>query len=150
MKTLLAIIVVALAYLLSSNEAHAKVSFEAEKTCIASAIYHEARGEPLEGMIAVANVIVNRMESRRFPATACKVVHQRKQFSWTLFPSKLGPIEDFRNTDILKIAELALLGKLIDYTNGATHYHANYVSPYWKHTKTYTVTIGNHIFYRWK
>jgi spore germination cell wall hydrolase CwlJ-like protein len=149
MKTLLAIIVVAIAYLLASDEAHAKVSFEAEKTCIATAIYHEARGEPLEGMIAVANVIVNRMESRRFPSTACKVVYQRKQFSWTLFPSKLEPVEDFRNTDILKIAELALLGKLIDYTNGATHYHANYVKPYWKHTKTHTVTIGNHIFYRW-
>ena len=150
MKTLLAIIVVALAYLLASDEAHAKVSFEAEKTCIATAIYHEARGEPLEGMIAVANVIVNRMESRWFPSTACKVVYQRKQFSWTLFPSKLEPVEDFRNTDILKIAELALLGRLIDYTNGATHYHANYVRPYWKHTKTHTVTIGNHIFYRWK
>jgi len=150
MKTLLAIIVVAIAYLLASDEAHAKVSFEAEKTCIATAIYHEARGEPLEGMIAVANVIVNRMGSRRFPSTACKVVYQRKQFSWTLFPSKLEPVEDFRNTDILKIAELALLGKLIDYTNGATHYHANYVNPYWASSKSYSVTIGNHIFYRWR
>jgi N-acetylmuramoyl-L-alanine amidase len=149
MKTLLAITVVVIAYLLASNEAHAG-TFEAEKTCIATAIYHEARGEPLEGMIAVANVIVNRMKSQWFPTKACDVVYQRKQFSWTLFPSKLEPVEDFRNTDILKIAELALLGKLIDYTNGATHYHANYVRPYWKHTKTYTVTIGNHIFYRWK
>ena len=149
MKTLLAITVIAIAYLLASDEAKAG-SFEAEKTCIATAIYHEARGEPLEGMVAVANVIVNRMKSRRFPAKACDVVYQRKQFSWTLFPSKLEPIEDFRNADILKVAELALLGKLVDYTNGATHYHANYVNPYWKHTKTYTVTIGNHIFYRWK
>jgi spore germination cell wall hydrolase CwlJ-like protein len=149
MKTLLAITVIVMAYLLASDEAHAG-TFKAEKTCIATAIYHEARGEPLEGMIAVANVIVNRMKSKRFPAKACDVVYQRKQFSWTLFPSKLEPIEDFRNADILKIAELALLGKLVDYTNGATHYHANYVKPYWKHTKTHTVTIGNHIFYRWK
>jgi N-acetylmuramoyl-L-alanine amidase len=147
MKTLLAITVVALAYLLASNEAHA-VTFKAEKTCIATAIYHEARGEPLEGMIAVANVIVNRMKSQRFPAKACDVVYQRKQFSWTLFPSKLKPVEDFRNADILKVAELALLGKLIDYTNGATHYHANYVNPYWASSKRHTVTIGNHIFYR--
>ena len=149
MKTLLAITVIALAYLLASDEAHAG-TLEAEKTCIATAIYHEARGEPLEGMIAVANVIVNRMKSQWFPSTACGVVYQRKQFSWTLFPSKLVPVVDFRNAHIMKIAELAMLGRLIDYTSGATHYHANYVSPYWKHTKTYTVTIGNHIFYRWK
>jgi spore germination cell wall hydrolase CwlJ-like protein len=149
MKTLLAITVVVIAYLLSSNEAKAG-SFEAEKTCIATAIYHEARGEPLEGMIAVANVIVNRMKSQWFPAKACAVVYQRKQFSWTLFPSKLEPVVDYGNDAVLKIAELALLGRLIDYTNGATHYHANYVRPYWKHTKTHTVTIGNHIFYRWR
>jgi spore germination cell wall hydrolase CwlJ-like protein len=148
MKTLLAITVIALAYLCASNEAYA--SLMDEKTCIATAIYHEARGEPLEGMIAVANVIVNRMKSQWFPSTACGVVYQRKQFSWTLFPSKLVPVVDFRNAHIMKIAELAMLGRLIDYTSGATHYHADYVSPYWKHTKTHTVTIGNHIFYRWK
>jgi spore germination cell wall hydrolase CwlJ-like protein len=149
MKTLLAITVVAMAYLLASDEAEAS-SFEAEKTCVATAIYHEARGEPLEGMIAVANVIVNRMKSGLFPDKACAVVYQRKQFSWTLFPSKLEPVVDFGSSAIMKIAELALLGRLVDYTNGATHYHTTAIRPYWQHTKTYTVTIGNHIFYRWK
>lgn len=149
MKTLLVITVIVMAYLLASDEAHAG-TLEAEKTCIATAIYHEARGESLLGQIAVANVIVNRMKSQWFPSTACGVVYQRKQFSWTLFPSKLVPVADFRNAHIMKIAELAMLGRLIDYTSGATHYHTTAVKPYWKHTKTYTVTIGNHIFYRWK
>jgi spore germination cell wall hydrolase CwlJ-like protein len=149
MKTLLVITVIALAYLLASDEAHAGTR-EAEKTCIATAIYHEARGESLLGQVAVANVIINRMKSQWFPATACDVVYQRKQFSWTLFPSKLEPVVDYGSDVIMKIAELALSGRLIDYTNGATHYHTTAVKPYWKHTKTYTTTIGNHIFYRWK
>jgi N-acetylmuramoyl-L-alanine amidase len=147
MKTVLAVAVVLLAYFFATD-AHA-ISHD-EKRCIADSIYHEARGEPLEGKIAVANVIVNRMNSRHFPNTACKVVWQRKQFSWTLYRSKHREIDDYGNKNIERIAELALKSKLVDVTGGATHYHANYVNPSWAPTKTKTSVIGNHIFYRWK
>lgn len=148
MKTLAAIAFILLAYALSANDVHA-ASAE-EKRCIADSIYHEARGEPLEGKIAVANVIVNRMKSRHFPDTACAVVYQRKQFSWTLFKSKRRHIVDYGNPHIEAIAVKALSSQLVDVTGGATHYHATYVNPFWASSKTKTFVIGEHIFYRWK
>lgn len=148
MKTITAIAFILLAYALSANDAHA-ASAE-EKRCIADSIYHEARGESLEGMIAVANVIINRMRSRHFPDTACAVVYQHKQFSWTLFKSKRRHIDDYGNPYIETIAELALLSRLIDVTGGATHYHATYVNPFWNQAKEQTFIIGQHIFYKRK
>lgn len=144
MRTFLTIVFVLLAYALASNDAHA-ISQD-EKRCIADSIYHEARGEGLEGMIAVANVIVNRMRSSAYPNTACAVVYQYRQFSWTLYDFK--PIVDYGNKHIETIAVLALQSRLIDLTGGATHYHANYVNPRWAASKKQTFVIGQHIFYR--
>lgn len=146
MKTLAFIAFILLAYALSANDAHA-VSAK-EKRCIADSIYHEARGEPLEGKMAVANVIVNRMKSRRFPNTACEVVWQRKQFSWTLYKSKHRHIHNYGNPHIEAIASKALSSKLVDVTGGATHYHADYVNPFWARSKTKTFVVGQHVFYR--
>jgi len=146
MRTFLTIVFVLLAYALASNDAHA-ISQD-EKRCIADSIYHEARGEGLEGMIAVANVIVNRMRSSRYPDTACAVVYQYRQFSWTLYKSKLQPVLDYGNDYIERIAELALQSRLIDITGGATHYHTAYVNPRWAASKKQTFVIGQHIFYR--
>ena len=145
MKTFLVVVVVLLAYVFATD-AHAVSSDE--KQCIADSIYHEARGESVEGMIAVANVIINRMRSSRYPDTACAVVYQYRQFSWTLYASKLQPIVDYGNEYIERIAELALQSRLIDITGGATHYHTTYINPRWAASKKQTFVIGQHIFYR--
>lgn len=148
MKTFIVIVIVLLAYALSTDDVHA-ASAE-EKRCIADSIYHEARGESLQGKVAVANVIINRMNSRHFPNTACEVVWQRKQFSWTLYKSKHFHIHNYGNPHIEAIAIKALSSQLVDVTGGATHYHATYVTPFWASSKTKTFVIGEHIFYRWK
>ena len=115
--------------------------------CLALAVYHEARGEPLIGQKAVAEVVMNRVASPRYPNTVCKVVHQRKQFSWTMF-KRLKRQKLRHDWKTLMVATLALKGQLIDKTGGATHYHALYVQPYWAEVLPFTVQIGTHLFYK--
>jgi hypothetical protein len=148
MTTTKALMIVIFAYLLGAyTDAQA---MDKEQQCIADAIYHEARGESFEGMLAVANVIVNRMKSPLFPNTACGVVYQRKQFSWTLLPDKLStPVLNYGGP-ILYISQLAMESRLIDITRGATHYHADYVSPYWADSKVKVFSVGKHLFYKTK
>lgn len=108
--------------------------------CIARAIYGEARGEGSRGMIAVANVIMNRTEARGFPRSACEVIEQPGQFT---FPRNARV-----NRATYEMAAAVYYGNLIDLTNGATYYHANYVHPRWANRLTRVATIGHHIFYR--
>ena len=116
--------------------------------CMMKNIYHEARGEPLKGQIAVANVTMNRVAHSRFPNSVCEVVFQRKQFSWTLSKAKVNK-QDIQFSDaIYTIALKAVTGRLIDYTGGATHYHTTAINPFWADSKVYLDTIGNHIFYK--
>jgi N-acetylmuramoyl-L-alanine amidase len=115
--------------------------------CMMANIYHEARGEALEGKIAVANVVMNRVTDKNYPNNVCDVVYQRKQFSWTLDTDKLRKRVKF-DYQTYKIAMKALTGKLVDYTQGATHYHTVKVNPYWTNNKVYLTRIGNHVFYK--
>lgn len=116
--------------------------------CMMKNIYHEARGEPLEGQIAVANVTMNRVAHSRFPNSVCEVVFQRKQFSWTLSRAKVNK-QDIQFSDaIYTIALKAVTGRLVDYTGGATHYHTTAINPFWADSKVYLDTIGNHVFYK--
>jgi hypothetical protein len=136
-------------YLLAAYTDEAQ-AMDKEQRCIADAIYHEARGESFEGMMAVANVIVNRMKSKDFPNTACGVVYQRKQFSWTLLPDKLStPVLNYGGP-ILYISRLAMESRLIDITRGATHYHATHINPYWADSKVKVFSVGKHLFYKTK
>ena len=135
-------------YLLAAYTDEAQ-AMDKEQRCIADAIYHEARGESFEGMVAVANVIVNRIKSKDFPNTACGVVYQYKQFSWTLFQSKLQQRVE-HSGPILYISQLATESRLIDITRGATHYHATYVNPYWADSKVKVFSEGKHLFYKTK
>ena len=144
MREIVVMVIVVFAYFLASNEAQA--ASKDEKVCMALNIYHEARGEGFEGMIAVANVVVNRMRSKRYPSTACAVIYQHKQFSWTLDPH-LKPVLQF-SPEILRIASLALTGKLKDNTGGALYFHAKRITPYWASSKRKTAVIGNHVFYQ--
>lgn len=106
-----------------------------ELTCLMRNIYHEARGESLEGQIAVARVTLNRAAK----SSICKVVYAPYQFSWTLVkpkdPSKY-PYE------IFLAAHLALFTVF-----PATHYHATYVKPKWASKLTKLKQIDNHVFY---
>ena len=132
--------------------------------CLATAIYFEARGEPTAGQVAVANVIVNRKQDRRYPDTICGVVKQAQTHSWaTNVPIRNrcqfsfycdGLPETIRDgvayEKAIDIANRVISGELLDITDGATHYHSVKVTPDWAETKTETVRINNHIFYRWE
>ena len=119
----------------------------AEMKCMADNLHHEARVDGVAGMAAVASVVMNRVASPRYPNTVCKVVHQRKQFSWTLY-KRLKRQKLRHDWKTLMVARLAIKGQLIDKTGGATHYHALYVRPFWAEHLPFTVQIGTHLFYK--
>jgi spore germination cell wall hydrolase CwlJ-like protein len=125
-----------------------------ELACLTEALYFEARGESVEGQFAVAEVILNRADSKYYPNTVCGVVHQNKerlnscQFSYACD----GQPEEFHNKKshrtAKKIARLMLMGHRRNLTSFATHYHADYVNPRWAKSLEKTTKIGVHIFYR--
>ena len=125
-----------------------------EIKCLSEALYFEARGEQIEGQIAVADVIINRKNSNRFPSTICGVVsegsHKKHacQFSYNC-DGKLELIYDKKTySRIAKLSSMILNGAFSDVTNGATFFHASEVSPSWSKKFRKTRKIGRHIFYR--
>ena len=125
-----------------------------ELKCLSEALYFEARGERIEGQIAVADVIINRKNSNQFPSTICGVVsegsHKRHacQFSYNC-DGKLELIYDKKTyRRIVKLSSMILNGAFSDVTNGATFFHASEVSPSWSKKFKKTRKIGRHIFYK--
>jgi spore germination cell wall hydrolase CwlJ-like protein len=117
-----------------------------EFKCMLKNIYHEARGEGVEGMQAVALVTLNRAKQQ--DKTVCEVVYQRKQFSWTnTAKGRNKPITGNIDT-VHAVASQAIAGVLNDFTSGATHYHTTKVKPVWRRALDEVVVINNHIFYR--
>lgn len=118
---------------------------DAAVLCLALNLYHEARSEPIEGQLAVALVTINR--ARGNPARICQEVFRPHQFSWTLKPP---PITDVKQFEKMKgIAKKAL--SMRDFTGGADHFHADYVSPKWATNLERIGQWGRHVFYRrWK
>lgn len=122
--------------------------------CLAEALYFEARGESIKGQVAVAEVILNRVESNKFPDTVCGVINQgtgRKyacQFTYTCD----GHAEKVSNPKayarVAKIAKAMLSGMPAKLTDGATYYHTTAVNPNWARVFAHTATIGVHRFYR--
>ena len=122
--------------------------------CLALNVYHEARSEPIIGQYAVAHVVLNRVQSSRWPSDICSVVKQgyskgkhRCQFSWYCDGKSDLWHEEVPWARALVVADNVMSGKVPDVTNGATHYHAQYVKPYWSAWLTTTVTYGSHKFY---
>jgi len=115
--------------------------------CLADNLYHEARGEGMHGMVAVANVVMNRVHDHHFPANVCAVVYQPKQFSWTNKRS-LRRMKVKHTEEMKLIAKLAITGLLKDITGDAQFYHASYVKPSWAYYMKRTRIIGKHRFYR--
>ena len=112
-----------------------------EINCLAKAVYHEARGEPREGQLAIAKTVLNRVSDPKFPKSVCKVVYQPHQFT----NIRRLVIKDTKAWDnALAIAHTVtnMEGK---YSFKAKYFHSNRVSPGWK--KKPVARIGNHIFY---
>lgn len=118
-----------------------------ELNCLAGAIYFEAKGESLEGQLAVGRVIVARTKSGRFPASYCGVVYQRSQFSFVrgnAMPEIRKGSQDWR--EAVAVAEIADAGTWQSPVEGAISFHAASVSPGWRMKRV--ARVGNHIFYR--
>ncbi|HKL56269.1 MAG TPA: cell wall hydrolase [Roseovarius sp.] len=125
-----------------------------EWQCLAEALYFEARGESVRGQFAVAEVIMNRVDSVEFPDSICGVVHQgtgRKyacQFTYTCDGHEEIIAEKGAYRQVGKVAGLMVDGAPRRLTEGATHYHTRAVNPRWARAFARTATIGVHHFYR--
>ena len=143
----------------SFNYATSDLAPLAERTaadCLTAAIYYEAGQESIQGKRAVAQVVLNRVRHPAYPTSVCKVVYQGSeqqtgcQFTFTCDGSlarlpQRGGWEEAR-----KIALAALTGSVEPSVGMSTHYHANYVVPYWASSLDKVAQIGAHLFYKWK
>jgi len=148
-----------------------------QELCMARNLYHEARGDNVAGMYAVADVVLNRVQDRRYPNTVCEVVHQGPvRESWKTRENKDLPDSERiyypvrhqcqfswycdGQSDEVNDETAWALSQEIAYkimnderyrgiTEGSTHYHATYVNPSWNRELTTVGRIGSHIFYRW-
>lgn len=134
-----------------------QVKMERQLECLARNVYYEARGEPYEGKIAVAQVTVNRARSGKFPDDVCEVVYQKTrksddtvicQFSWWCMPElKAQPISIHAYRESYKIAKQVLLyGEELPHLKQALFFHAQYIAPGWNRERV--AHIGQHIFYK--
>ena len=118
-----------------------------ELNCLAAGVYYESKGEPLEGQLAVAEVILNRTTSGRFPRTVCGVLKQRGQFSFVRggrIPQPPAGSKAWKTA--LGVAKVARADKWDSKVSDALYFHARYVSPGWRRARV--GSVGNHIFYR--
>ncbi len=135
-----------------------------DAVCLAKNIYFEAGNQPVAGKIAVAQVVINRVESQHYPDTICGVVYQAKwgknwrgtvvpvrnmcQFSWFCDGKSDEPVDSATWMLSLSVASSVIWNSYGDITEGSTHYHNDSVHPYWADSLMQTVIINNHIFYK--
>lgn len=123
--------------------------------CLAQAVYFEAGREPADGQAAVAQTVLNRLRHPDYPKSVCGVVYQGAslktgcQFSFTCDGSLNRPLVPSVWSQAQGVARRALGGYVMAAVGEATHYHADYVQPYWSPTLVKITQIGQHIFYRW-
>ena len=129
--------------------------------CLALNVYFEARNQPLQGQMAVAEVVMNRVVSMKFPDTVCEVIEEgptyswqpdfpirnKCQFSWYCDGKSDMPMEVDAWETALVVAKDILANRPM-VLKGATHYHAITVDPKWAKTKTFIIRIGDHLFYK--
>ena len=143
-----------LTYSLSELNARPKATGDAHFKCLAEALYFEARGETLKGQIAVAEVILNRVNSSKFPNTVCGVIKQgtgRKyacQFTYTCDGNPETIHEPAAYARVAKIARMMLDGAPRRLSGGATYYHTTAVNPSWARKFRRTAKMGVHLFYK--
>jgi len=130
-----------------------------ELMCIATAIYFEARGESIAGQIAVAQVILNRVNDPRYPSDACSVVYQAETYPFSNFPIRGrcqfsfycdGKSDDPKDLKAWQwsqaVAEMVVRGDAVWLVGSSTHYHKTSISPFWAVVEPKT-QLDNHIFY---
>ena len=153
---------------ISKADAYKNSSREVQVSCMADNIYFEARNQGTAGWSAVASVTLNRVKDKRFPNTVCEVVKQgptreswkkngkyyplkhRCQFSWYCDGDSDEPKneEKYQEAYLLSLTIVDKKFHLIDITDGALFYHADYVHPRWADYKEITTKVGRHIFYK--
>jgi len=132
--------------------------------CLADNIYHEARNESTAGKIAVGLVVINRKNHPAWPQSVCNVIRQgpiykaasgnyypikhKCQFSWYCDGKKDVVNNPTLYFKIIEISQTLLAEEYVDFTDGATHYHADYVNPSWSYKLDKTAVIDTHIFYK--
>lgn len=139
-----------------------------QEYCLALNIYHEARSSNLADQAAVADVVLNRVYDTRYPNTVCEVVYQARtkpswktgepvpirnqcQFSWYCDGKDDTPTDQDAWINAQQIAYFMMLDERYrGITQGATHYHATYVSPEWAKDFALIGRIGAHVYYRWE
>jgi len=139
-------------------DAQPKPNRTQEWHCLAEALYFEARGETVKGQFAVAEVIMNRVKSKRFPNSLCGVINQgtgkkyQCQFTYTCDGHAEVIAEPRAYSRVGKVADVIIDGNAPKLTEGATHYHTTAVRPSWSRVYKRTARIGDHLFYRhtWK
>jgi spore germination cell wall hydrolase CwlJ-like protein len=120
-----------------------------QTNCLATAVYFEARGETVEGQLAVAKVVMNRAASGRYPSDWCSVVKQPYQFSFVRhgeFPAADTNCQAWKKAEA--VAELAVANVVPTLSDDVLWYHADYVAPSWRNNLQEVQKIGAHIFYR--
>ena len=159
--------IMAVVLLASASVANAKGLFTADERpqewCLAQNIYYEARGSNRADRIAVADVVLNRVQDTRYPDTICEVVKQGRQyadgnmirnqcqFSWYCDGKSDWPTDMDAWVDAQMIAyNMLQYGQGRGLTEGADHYHADYVDPSWARNLQLVGRIGVHVFYRWE
>jgi spore germination cell wall hydrolase CwlJ-like protein len=131
------------------TEADTSEPLTEEMRCLAGTVYFEARGEPLYGQLAVAEVVINRSRSGQFPKTYCGVVYQRSQFSF-IRRGTMPRIDEASAAwrQARAIAQIAHHDHWNSQAEEALYFHANYVRPSWAKRRVAAATINRHIFYR--
>ena len=129
-----------------------------ELNCLTEAIYFESRGEPLTGQLAVGNVIMNRVNSKRFPNTICSVAHQGKKINGKMVRHKCqfsyycdGKNEEYDDREAFIVSSRVAMNVIFEPTyemEEALYYHSTLVEPSWSFTKEYLGRVGNHEFYK--
>lgn len=157
-RWLLPVGMVAMPLLAGADQGKDRVNKARELRCLALNIYHEARGEPIDGQLAVAIVTMNRVRSDKYPNTVCRVVWQHRQFSWTQDGRSDRPRDRQAWALAKRIAEVvyekydllkARSKGAWDITRGALYYYAPHkVDPHWARYKQPTRQIGGHLFLR--
>ena len=143
MKKLLMLLLTAWALLgVTLASSRASDNAQTDLDCLAEAIYFEGRSEPFIGQLAIANVVLIRTTK-----SICDTVHDRCQFSYWCDGKHEIMRDATAKATSYTVARLALDGAIVGETEGATHYHATYVNPYWAGKLFYVDQIGKHLFY---
>tara|TARA_B100001057_G_scaffold469831_1_gene530544 strand:+ start:3340 stop:3861 length:522 start_codon:yes stop_codon:yes gene_type:complete len=137
---------------------------DTERFCMAQNIYFEAANQSFAGKLAVAHVVINRVEDLQFPNDVCGVIYQAKtrinwkgnevpiknqcQFSWYCDGLSDEPVDSVTWIKSLYIADKVLTGEYKDIVEGSLWYHADYIYPYWADELEEVAQIDNHLFYK--